>query len=72
MTYSAYFLSLDFITIYIVMCIILTLVYLGLAFSYWRGCRANKRVIDNFLQEMGGDDNNLMRPSLEIKYTMLR
>lgn len=41
LTYSAFFLSVDFDTIYTVMNIILLLLYLALGFTYGRNCKIN-------------------------------
>ena len=71
LSYSAYFLSLDFKTIFTVMNIIMTCVYLALAVTYGRNCFANMKRVKAYLTEMGRDEN-IMRESLEIKYTMLK
>jgi len=50
--YSAYFLSVDFETILIVMNVLLLLVYLALAFTYGYNCRANMGTIKSYLDEI--------------------
>lgn len=53
LTYSAFFLSVDFDTIFLIMNILLLLVYLALAFTYARNCKLNMNTIKNYLDEMG-------------------
>jgi hypothetical protein len=75
LTYSAYFLSVDFEVIYIIMNILLLLVYLALAFTYGRNCKANMGSINAYLEEMDHDEDeevNDIDASLKIKYTMLK
>ena len=68
--YSAYFLSTDFEAIYVAMNIILLIVYLALAISFCRSSRNNMKLIAAHRTEEGVD--NIMQPSLRIKYTMLK
>ena len=73
LTYSAYFLSLDFKTIFLIMNILILLVYLALAFTYYRNCRLNMDSIKTHLDEMAGEQEGVgLQASLLIKYNMLK
>jgi len=72
LTYSAYFLSLDFSTIYTIMNVIMVLLYSGIGITYAKNCRDNIKRVQANLLIMRDNDENIMRDSLLIKKTMLR
>lgn len=74
LTYSAYFLSVDFSTIYLVMNFVMVAVYLGLAISFLRNCRENMNLCKTYLADLVGpdDDANVMRECLALKFKILK
>lgn len=72
LTYSAYFLSVDFVTIYIIMNLVMVTLYSGLAYVYAKNSLENCNTCNNFLLEMADVEEFPMRDSLLIKRTMLR
>lgn len=72
LTYSAYFLSVDFETIYIIMNCVMVALYGGLAYVYARNSLENISLCNSYINEMVDGEANIMRDSLLIKRTMLR
>lgn len=72
LTYSAYFLSVDFETIYIIMNCVMVALYGGLAFVYAKNSLENISLCNSYINEMVDGEANIMRDSLLIKRTMLR
>jgi hypothetical protein len=52
LTYSAYFLSVDFTTIYMIMNFVMVLVYGSLGYVYYTNARENIRLCNSYLREM--------------------
>jgi hypothetical protein len=52
LTYSAYFLSVDFSTIYMIMNFVMVIVYGSLAYVYFTNARDNIRLCSSYIQEM--------------------
>ena len=61
LTYSAYFLSLDFSTIYTIMNVIMVLLYSGIGITYAKNCRDNIKRVQANLLIMRDNDENIMR-----------
>jgi len=79
LAYSAYFLSIDFDTIYMIMNICLLLLYLILGITYLRNCWENMATCQKFIDEQvlnneedDGNEMGVIMVSLSIKMTMLR
>lgn len=72
LTYSAYFLSLDFITIFIIMNCVMVPVYGALAYVYSKNCWENMKSCKVYLDEMAEGEPMLMQDSLKLKYFMLK
>jgi hypothetical protein len=72
LAYSAYFLSVDFITIYFIMNFTMVGLYSALAYTYAKNSWQQKAVCDNYLEVMVDEENNIMRDSLVIKRNMLK
>lgn len=70
--YSAYFLSVDFYTIYIIMNCLMVLLYALLSFVYARNSISNISLCNTYINEMQEGEPNIMRESLLIKRTMLK
>lgn len=69
--YSAFFLSVDFYTIFIIMNVCMVLLYAGLGYVYARNCIENYHNCSQYLQTMEDDQQNIMRDSLVVKKNML-
>lgn len=67
LTYSAYFLSVDFSTIYMIMNFVMVLVYGSLGYVYLSNARENIKLCNSYLNEMQNGQENIMRDSLNIK-----
>jgi len=61
LTYSAYFLSVDFNTIYLIMNFVMVLVYGSLGYVYYKNARENIRLCNSYLREMPNGEENIMR-----------
>jgi hypothetical protein len=72
LAYSAYFLSVDFITIYFIMNFTMVGLYSMLAYTYAKNSWTQKKVCDQYLNNMMDEQENIMRDSLEIKSNMLK
>jgi uncharacterized membrane protein SirB2 len=51
LAYSAYFLSLDFATIYLIMNVCLLVMYVVLGVTYLRNCWENMNICQKFIDE---------------------
>ena len=71
LSYSAYFLSIDFPVVFTIMNIVMVLLYLALGLTYGRSCLGNIKKIDENLAIMRDNDENIMKESLTIKRKML-
>lgn len=65
--YSAYFLSVDFYTIYIIMNTCMVLLYGGLGYVYAKNCMENYKSVSTYLDNMVDDEENIMKESLLLK-----
>ena len=65
--YSAYFLSVDFASIYKIMSIIISLLYLGLAYSYTMNNLRNTKKIATHMMMLDPNQENIMRGSFVLK-----
>ena len=70
--YSAYFLSVDFASIYRIMSIVIAIMYLGLAFSYTANNRRNAKKIASHMEMLDPNQENVMRPSFILKAQMIK
>ena len=69
--YSAYFLSVDFASIYKIMSIIISILYLGLAYSFTTNNIKNKKRINAHMQMQDPNLENVMRESFVMKKQMI-
>lgn len=67
LTYSAYFLSVDFYTIYVVMNCAMVLLYGGLGYVYGKNCLENIGICNTYLTNMVDEEENIMKASLVVK-----
>ena len=65
--YSAYFLSVDFASIYKVMSIIISILYIGLAYSFTVNNLRNRKKIAIHMQMLDPNQENVMRASFQMK-----
>ena len=65
--YSAYFLSVGFASIYKIMSIIISLLYLGLAYSYTMNNLRNTKKIATHMMMLDPNQENIMRGSFILK-----
>ena len=72
LSYSAYFLSVDFRVIYVIMNVLMTVLYLSLGIIFIKNCRENIKLCQSYLIEMVEGEANVMRDSLMVKKTMMR
>lgn len=72
LSYSAYFLSVDFRVIYVIMNVLMTLLYATLGFIFVKNCYENINLCNSYLVEMVDGEANVMKESLVIKKSMLR
>ena len=70
--YSAYFLSVDFASIYKIMSIIISLLYLGLAYSYTMNNLRNTKKIAAHMMMLDPNQENIMRASFVLKNQMIK
>lgn len=72
LTYSAYFLSIDFIYIYYTMNAVMVCLYFGLAYTYGKNCYENIKTCNSYINEMVDGEPNIMGESLILKRKMLK
>lgn len=70
--YSAYFLSEEFATIYTIMSVIISLLYLGLAYSFTVNNFKNSKKITAHMQMVDPNQENVMRDSFILKRHMIK
>ena len=70
--YSAYFLSMDFSTILTIMSIVLSLLYLGLAYTFTMDNLRNRKKIRVHMEMVDPDQENIMRESFILKSFMIK
>jgi len=72
LTYSAYFLSVDFINIYYIMNVAMVCLYGGLGYVFGKNCTSNIRLCSGYIDEMVEGEPNIMHDSLVLKRRMLK
>lgn len=72
LTYSAYFLSVDFATIYFIMNFVMVALYGTLAYVYGKNSLENCSNCKSYIQEMVEGEPNIMHESLLLKSVMLK
>ena len=70
--YSAYFLSVDFDSIYEIMSLTIAALYLGLGYSFTVNNIRNSKKIAQHMQMMDPNQENVMRESFNLKKAMIR
>jgi len=70
--YSAYFLSMDFASIYKIMSVTIAILYLGLAYSFTVNNWRNSKKIAGHMQMLEPNQDNIMRPSFILKRQMIK
>jgi len=70
--YSAYFLSIDFTSIYRVMSVTISVLYLGLAYSFTVNNVRNRKKIAAHMQMLDPNQENVMRASFTLKQQMIK
>ena len=70
--YSAYFLSIDFPSIYRIMSIIIAILYLGLAYTFTVNNVKNQKKISAHMMMLDPNQENIMRASFVLKKRMIR
>ena len=70
--YSAYFLSVDFESIYNIMSIIIAILYLGLSYSFTVNNFKNGKRIKAHMQMLDPNQENIMRESFILKTYMIK
>ena len=70
--YSAYFLSMDFASIYKIMSVTIAILYLGLAYSFTVNNWRNSKKINGHMQMLDPGQDNIMRPSFVLKKQMIK
>ena len=72
LVYSAYFLSLEFQTIFMTMNLILAFMYACLAFTYTRNNISNMKRVATYLGMIEQNQENVMSESLRLKFYMIK
>jgi hypothetical protein len=72
LTYSAYFLSVDFINIYYIMNVTMVGLYGGLGYTFGKNCLENSRLCSGYINEMVEGEPNIMNDSLVLKRRMIK
>lgn len=72
LTYSAYFLSVDFINIYYIMNVAMVCLYGGLGYVFGKNCISNIMLCSCYIDEMVEGEPNIMHDSLVLKRRMLK
>lgn len=72
LVYSAYFLSLEFKTIFYTMNLVLALMYAMLGFTYTRNNVVNIKRVGTYLQIIAGNQENVMSETLRLKFYMIK
>lgn len=72
LSYSAYFLSVDFRVIYIIMNVLMSILYASLGVIFIKNCVENIKLCESYLAEMVNGEANIMQDSLQVKKTMIK
>jgi len=72
LVYSAYFLSLEFQTIFMTMNLVLALMYAMLGFTYTRNNVVNLKRVGTYLSIIAGNQENVMSETLRLKFYMIK
>ena len=72
LVYSAYFLSLEFETIFMTMNFVLAFMYACLAFTYTRNNLSNMKRVAQYLSMIEQNQENIMSESLRLKFYMIK
>ena len=72
LVYSAYFLSLEFQTIFMTMNLVLALMYALLGFTYTRNNVVNIKRVGTYLSIIAGNQENVMSETLRLKFYMIK
>jgi len=72
LTYSAYFLSVDFKVIYVIMNSLMVLLYGGLGYVYLRNCLENIGICNAYISNMQEGEENIMLDSLRVKKHIIK
>jgi len=72
LTYSAYFLSIDFYIIYYIMNGVMVLLYGALGYTFCYNSLYNYYLCQNYLNDMREENENIMQQSLILKSYMLK
>ena len=70
--YSAYFLSVDFQSIYTIMSVIISILYLGLAYAFTVNNLKNRKRIAAHMQMLDPNQENVMREAFVMKSQMIK
>ena len=70
--YSAYFLSVDFQSIYTIMSVIISVLYLGLAYAFTVNNYKNRKRISAHMQMLDPNQENVMREAFVMKSQMIK
>ena len=72
LVYSAYFLSLEFQTIFMTMNFVLAFMYGCLGITYTRNNLGNMKKVVTYLQMIAANQENVMSESLRLKFYMIK
>jgi len=70
--YSAYFLSVDFSSIYTIMSVIISILYLGLAYAFTLNNYKNRKRIAAHMTMLDPNQENIMREAFLMKAQMIK
>lgn len=70
--YSAYFLSMDFASIYKIMSVTISVLYLYLAYSFTMNNLRNRKKVSAHMQMLDPNQDNIMRESFTLKRQMIK
>lgn len=70
--YSAYFLSIDFPSIYRIMSVVISILYLGLAYTFTTNNIKNRKRLTTHIMMLNPNQENVMHDSLVLKASMIR
>ena len=71
LSYSAYFLSADFVGIKKFMRVIIVILYLGLGITNVKNLRENLITFRNYIAQNVRDNNLVMIPAMKLKFSIL-
>lgn len=70
--YSAYFLSIDFDSVYKIMSVIISILYVILAYTFTSNNCRNKKKIETHMGMLEPNQDNIMRPCFILKRQMIK